>query len=132
MDIYSEEILDHYKHPHHAGVLDKPDFDSEDSNPLCGDKIRFSMKQDAQGHITDVAFQAQGCAISKASASLLTDHALGKSVEELGHMRPEDMLALLGIELTPARVKCALLGQAVMRKSILEKKFNLNTYEPTH
>lgn len=125
MDLYAEHILEHYKHPQHEGVLSAPDFEAEDSNPLCGDKIKFSMKQDAAGKITDVAFTSSGCAISKASASMLTEHVLGKQVDSLRHMNPEQMLEILGIELTPARVKCALLAQAVMRKSILEKTYHL-------
>lgn len=125
MDLYSEQILEHYKHPQHQGVLDPADYDAEDSNPLCGDKIRFTMKQDAAGKITDVAFTSSGCAISTAAASMLTEEVLGKEAEVLRNLKPEDMLDLLGIQLTPARVKCALLAQAVMRKSILEKKYNL-------
>lgn len=125
MDIYSEEILEHYKHPQHEGTLESPDFEAEDSNPLCGDKIKFAMKQGADGKIADVAFTAAGCAISKASASMLTEKVIGQDAEALRHMTPEHMLEILGIELTPARVKCALLAQAVMRKSILEKKYNL-------
>lgn len=125
MDLYSEQILEHYKHPQHQGVIEGADFDAEDSNPLCGDKIRFTMKQDASGKITDVAFTSSGCAISTAAASMLTEEVLGKEAEALAQMKPEDMLDLLGIQLTPARVKCALLAQAVMRKSILEKKYHL-------
>lgn len=125
MDIYSEEILEHYKHPQHEGTLESPDFEAEDSNPLCGDKIKFAMKQRADGKISDVAFTAAGCAISKASASMLTEYVMEKKVERLQHMNPQEMLDLLGLTLTPARVKCALLAQAVMRKSILEKKYNL-------
>lgn len=125
MDLYSEQILEHYKHPQHEGVLEAPDFEAEDSNPLCGDKIKFAMKQDAAGKITHVAFTSSGCAISKASASMLTEQVLGKESKALRHMTPEQMLDILGIVLTPARVKCALLAQAVMRKSILEKTYHL-------
>lgn len=125
MDIYAEHILEHYKHPQHQGELAAPDFQAEDSNPLCGDKIKFAMKVGADGNIVDVAFTSSGCAISTAAASMLTEEVLGKNPETLAQMKPEQMLELLGIELTPARVKCALLGQAVMRKSILEKKYNL-------
>lgn len=125
MDLYSEQILEHYKHPQHRGVVESPDYDAEDSNPLCGDKIRFTMKQDASGKITDVGFTSSGCAISTAAASMLTEYVMEKNVERLQHMNPQEMLDLLGLKLTPARVQCALLAQAVMRKSILEKKYHL-------
>lgn len=125
MDIYAEHILEHYKHPQHQGTLTAPDFSAEDSNPLCGDKIRFEMKLGADGKVTEVGFTNAGCAISTAAASMLTEEVIGKDPEELSQYSPERMLELMEIELTPARVKCALLAQAVMKKSILEKKYNL-------
>lgn len=125
MDMYSEHILEAYKNPMHEGRLEQPDFSAEDANPLCGDKVRFEMNLDDSGRVQDVGFVSAGCAISKASASLLADSLIGKTIPELEAITPEVIYDLLGVPLSPARVKCALLGQVVMRKSIVEKKYKL-------
>jgi nitrogen fixation protein NifU and related proteins len=120
-DMYREIILEHYKHPHNAGTLERPDVSHEDSNPLCGDRIRIDL-QIADGIITDVRFQGRGCAISQASASLLTDEIKGKPVEAVRSFSKDDMLDLIGIPLdkNPVRIKCALLGLKTLKIGVYE------------
>lgn len=117
-DMYREVILDHYKNPHNHGTLEQPDFSFEDDNPLCGDRIRIDVQVGADNKVTAVAFSGQGCAISQASASLLTDHIMGKSLEEVKQITKEDILDLLGIELGPVRLKCALLSLKVLKAGV--------------
>ncbi len=108
-DLYRDYILEHYRHPHNFGTLDAPTAKYEGANPLCGDRITmFLGVQD--GVVKEVAFTGRGCAISQASASLLTDEIKGKPVEEVEKMTPEDVLDLIGVEISPARLKCALLS----------------------
>jgi nitrogen fixation NifU-like protein len=114
-DLYREVILDHYKNPRHRGTLDPHDFSYEDENPLCGDKLRIDVRLDEQQRVADVAFSGRGCAISQAAASLLTDSILGKSLEEIKQLSKDDILDLLGIELGPVRLKCALLSLKVLK-----------------
>jgi len=108
-DLYRDYILEHYRRPHNFGVLDAPDLRWEGANPLCGDRITL-MIDVRDGVVADVAFTGRGCAISQASASLLTDEMRGKPLEELDKLTPDDVLDLLGIEVSPARLKCALLS----------------------
>jgi nitrogen fixation NifU-like protein len=114
-DLYREVILDHYKNPRHRGTLDPHDFSYEDENPLCGDKLRIDVRLDEQQRVADVAFSGRGCAISQASASLLTEAILGKSLAEIKALAKDDILDLLGIELGPVRLKCALLSLKVLK-----------------
>lgn len=115
-DLYREVILDHYKNPRHHGQLDPHDFTYEDENPLCGDKLRIDVKLDETGQrVADVAFTGRGCAISQASASLLTEAILGKTLDEVKALAKDDILDLLGIELGPVRLKCALLSLKVLK-----------------
>ena len=118
-DMYREVILDHYKHPHNAGTLEHPDVSHEDNNPLCGDRIRIDL-QIADGIVTDVRFQGRGCAISQASASLLTDEIIGKPVQEVAAFGRDDMLDLIGIPLdkNPVRIKCALLALKTLKTGV--------------
>jgi nitrogen fixation NifU-like protein len=108
-DLYRDYILEHYRHPHNFGVLETPTSKYEGANPLCGDRITM-MLGIADGVVKEVAFTGRGCAISQASASLLTDEIKGKTVEEVEKMTPEDVLDLIGVEISPARLKCALLS----------------------
>ncbi len=108
-DLYRDYILDHYRRPHNFGVLEGPTASYEGSNPLCGDRITM-MLGIADGVVREVAFTGRGCAISQASASLLTDEIKGKTVAEVEKMTPDDVLELLGVEISPARLKCALLS----------------------
>ena len=115
-DFYREEILEHYTNPHHYGTLQDPDISHEESNPLCGDRIRFDIELDEEGNrIADVRFSCVGCAISKASASMLSDLIVGKSLEEVKGLDKEELLEELGIDLGPVRLKCALLPLKVVK-----------------
>jgi nitrogen fixation NifU-like protein len=109
MDMYQEEILEHYRHPHNRGTIAHADRIQKERNPVCGDELTFYLTI-ADGKITDVKFEGQGCAISQASASMLTDEIIGKPVEVVKSMQKEAVLDLLGIELGPTRLKCALLS----------------------
>jgi nitrogen fixation NifU-like protein len=114
-DMYREVILDHYKNPRNKGVLDPHDFSYEDENPLCGDKLRIDVRLDDEHRIREVAFSGRGCAISQASASMLTEAIVGKTVDEVKQMSKDDILDMLGIELGPVRLKCALLSLKVLK-----------------
>jgi len=126
MDLYGEIILDHFQHPHHHGRLDHATLSGRDSNPLCGDQIQLDIMANAEGTITDVGFAGQGCAISQASASMLTDELIGKSLFEAAQMSNEDIFQLLGVPISPARVKCALLGLATLKKTITLDKLRMS------
>jgi len=116
-DLYRELILDHYQHPHNHGEIPDADISYEDSNPLCGDKIRIDIK--LNGNIVEqVRFNGKGCAISQASASMLTDELVGKSLDEIKKMDKDFVTNLLGIPLGPARIKCALLPLKVIKAGI--------------
>ena len=115
-DFYREEILEHYTHPHHYGTLEEPDISHEENNPLCGDRIRFDIQLDQDGEtVKDVRFSGVGCAISKASASMLSDLLIGQTLDEIKALTNEDMLDELGIDLGPVRLKCALLPLKVVK-----------------
>ena len=114
-DLYRENILDHYQNPRNYGTLNDPDISYEDDNPLCGDVIRIDIKLDDENRISQVAFSGEGCAISQASASMLTEEVLGKSLDEVKQMGKDDILEMLGIQLGPVRLKCALLSLKVLK-----------------
>jgi len=125
MDLYGEIILDHFKNPHHHGRLEHANLSARDSNPLCGDQIQLDIIADKDGVITDVGFTGQGCAISQASASMLTDELMGKTLFEAAQMRNEDVYEMLGVPLTTARVKCALLSLVTLKKAITLDKLQM-------
>lgn len=114
-DMYREVILDHYKNPRRQGTLDPADISYEDDNPLCGDRIRIDLQIDSEDRIIDAAFSGQGCAISQASASMLMEEIVGKSLSDVKELSKEYILDLLGIELGPVRLKCALLSLKVLK-----------------
>jgi nitrogen fixation NifU-like protein len=115
-DFYREEILEHYTHPHNYGTLEQADITHQESNPLCGDQIRFDIQLDDDGEtVKDVRFSAVGCAISKASASMLSDLLIGQTMDEIKAMTKEDVIDELGIDLGPVRLKCALLPLKVVK-----------------
>jgi nitrogen fixation NifU-like protein len=120
-DLYRDEILEHYRQPHNFGTLDAPDAVYEGHNPLCGDRITMMLHVDAEGNVAEVAFSGRGCAISQASASLLTDEVKGRPVAEVEAMKNQDILDLLGIEISPARLKCALLSLDTMQHALGER-----------
>lgn len=117
-DLYRELIIEHYKNPDHRGTLDPHDISFEDENPLCGDHIRIDLRVDENGIITDAAFDGHGCAISQSSADLLLDSIIGKPVEEVKGMDKQTVLDLLGIELGPVRLKCALLPLKILKAGV--------------
>ncbi len=117
MDLYREEILDHYKHPHHFGELAQPDLKFHDSNPFCGDEITLELKVE-NDTVVDAAFTGHGCAISRATASMMADEVIGKSLAELRGWQKEQVLDLLGIEVGPVRMKCALLSLKALKAAV--------------
>lgn len=118
-DIYREQILEHSKHPHNFGTLEAPSVSHEEHNPLCGDRVRIDLAI-ADGVITDVRFNGRGCAISQASASLLTDELRGMSVDAAKAYSKDDLLELIGIPLgkNPVRLKCALLSLKTLKAGL--------------
>jgi nitrogen fixation NifU-like protein len=117
--LYAEDILDHYKHPRNFGQLDHPDIHVEANNPLCGDRLAMDLKV-KDGVVEDVAFSGQGCAISQASASMLTEEIVGKPLEELADTTRDDILDMLGVEVSYARMKCATLSLGLLRLALAE------------
>jgi nitrogen fixation NifU-like protein len=114
-DLYREIIIERYKTPQFRGKLDPHDISFEDDNPLCGDHIRVDLRLDANNTVTEAAFSGQGCAISQASADLLMESVIGKHLDEVKALNRDDLLDLLGIELGPVRLKCALLSLKVLK-----------------
>jgi nitrogen fixation protein NifU and related proteins len=114
VDFYQEAILDHYQNPRHWGAVPDADIDHEENNPLCGDRLRLTMKVE-DGKIVDLGWEGAGCAISQAAASMLGETLIGKTLEEAQAITKQDILDLLGIELGPVRLKCALLSLKVMK-----------------
>lgn len=117
-DLYRELIIDRYKNPQFRGTLDPHDIAFEDDNPLCGDHIRVELRVDRNGKVTDAVFDGHGCAISQASADLLMESVVGKNIEEVKMIGKEDLLDMLGLELGPVRMKCALLSLKVLKAGV--------------
>ena len=114
-DLYRELIIERYKAPMYRGELDPQDITFEDDNPLCGDHIRIDLRLDDGNVVTEAAFSGKGCAISQASADLLVESIIGKNLEEIKALNRDDVLEMLGIELGPVRLKCALLSLKVLK-----------------
>lgn len=115
--MYQEELMDHYQHPRHRGILTGSDFDSGQFNPSCGDAV--SMQGNIrEGVIKEIAFEGKGCVISQATASMLAEYAVGKPVEKLLQLNTDDMLQLIKIPLGPTRLKCALLALHALKEGI--------------
>lgn len=117
-DLYREQILEHHRRPHNQGTLSAPSVSLEGRNPNCGDVINLQLQVSDAGVITDVAFLGKGCAISQAGTSLITDELRGKSLEEVLSLGSPFVMELLGVEVGPARVHCALLGLETTQKAI--------------
>jgi len=117
-DLYREIIIDRYKDPLYRGELDPNDITFEDDNPLCGDHIRIDIRLNGDNKVEEAVFNGHGCAISQASADLLLESIQGKSLEEVKALSKDDVLDLLGIELGPVRLKCALLSLKVLKAGV--------------
>jgi nitrogen fixation NifU-like protein len=117
-DFYRVLIVERYKNPAYKGKLDPNDFTYEDENPLCGDQIRVDLRVDTNNIITEAMFSGHGCAISQASADLLMETVIGRPLDEVKNMTKETVLDLLGIELGPVRLKCALLSLKVLKAGL--------------
>ncbi len=114
LDIYAEEMISHYEHPHNKGKLEKPDIMLHENNPVCGDEMTVYCRIE-NGILKEVSFDGEGCAISVGTASMLTDFAKGKSLEEIERMDFNTIKELIGIDPGPARVKCATLALKTLK-----------------
>lgn len=117
-DFYRENILDHYRNPRNAGTLDDATHSHQENNPLCGDVIQIDLHVNENNIIDEVAFKGRGCAISQASASMLTEMIKGKTVDEAKAVGKEEILEALGIQIGPTRLKCALLSLKVLKAGV--------------
>jgi nitrogen fixation protein NifU and related proteins len=117
-DLYRELIIDRYKNPQYRGHLDPHQIAFEDENPLCGDHIHVELQVDDSGLVTAAAFEGHGCAISQASADLLMESVVGKNIEEIKQLTKDFVLEMLGIDLGPVRLKCALLSLKVVKAGV--------------
>ena len=117
-DLYREIIIERYKNPQFRGELEPHDLSYEDENPLCGDHIRVDLRVDEENKVKEAAFSGHGCAISQASADLLLESVIGKSLDEVKQLNKQDVLDNLGIDLGPVRLKCALLPLKVLKASV--------------
>lgn len=117
-DLYREVIIEHYKNPSYRGRLDPHDIQFADNNPLCGDHIEITLRTDPQGKVSDARFTGHGCAISQASADLLMESIIGKPVDDVKQLNRQDILDMLGIDLGPVRLKCALLSLKVLKAGV--------------
>lgn len=116
--LYREVIIDHFKNPGYKGELNPHDITFEDENPLCGDHLRIDLRVDENNRITEAGFSGHGCAISQASADILLESIIGKSIDEVKKLTKKDLLDLLGIELGPVRLKCALLSLKILKAGV--------------
>ena len=117
--LYRDYILDHYKNPRNFGTLEPHDLEHHDHNPLCGDELGVHLITDEAGTITDLRFHGQGCAISQAAASIISDELKGKTVSEVAALDRSFIAEELGLELSPTRLKCGLLGLKVVQGALL-------------
>ena len=117
-DFYRDYILDHYRNPRNFGTLEAADVQAEDLNPLCGDQIKMQLKLD-DGVVSDVRFSGRGCAISQASASMLTERVKGMKLSDIAKLSKDAVLEDVGIGISPTRMKCAMLGLRVLKSAAI-------------
>ena len=115
--MYKENIIDHYKNPHNHGTIENADIKFTENNPLCGDVITVTLKVNDH-KVDDIKFMGQGCAISTAATSMLTEEIKGKQIEEVKKVSRDDVVEMLGIEIGPVRTKCAVLGLVAVKEGI--------------
>jgi nitrogen fixation NifU-like protein len=121
--MYRENILDHYKNPRNYGSMEEPDATAKGQNPLCGDEVTISLKFGDDGEtIEDIRFEGRGCAISQAATSMLTDIVKGKTAAQVAALPKEELQEEIGIQLTPIRLKCAILGLGVLKVALHESR----------
>ncbi|MEO6835770.1 MAG: Fe-S cluster assembly sulfur transfer protein SufU [Candidatus Tumulicola sp.] len=118
-DFYRDYVLDHYRNPRNFGHLDRPDVQADDLNPLCGDTIHMELNVDGGGVVRDVRFSGKGCAISQASASMLTESIKGMTLEDVAKLSKDVVLENVGIGISPTRMKCAMLGLRVLKSAAI-------------
>jgi nitrogen fixation protein NifU and related proteins len=123
MEMYTENILDHYENPRNFGHLPAPEARAHDANPLCGDAFDIELKF-VKDKVSEVAFSGHGCAISTASASMLTEKIIGMSIKDIERLESKDVLEMLGIELSHVRIKCAMLPLKVIKLGVIEYRKN--------
>lgn len=116
-NIYQEELMFHYKNPSNTGKLEDPTVETTANNPFCGDKLNMQMHID-KGIVKDIKFEADACAVAVAASSMLTEHIKGKGVEEIKKFSKEQLLDLIGVQLTTSRVKCAVLPLEAVQKLV--------------
>lgn len=117
MNIYQENILDHYQHPRHFGALPAPVVSHPIKNPLCGDELQLYVSNNSSNELT-IRFEGSGCAISVAAASILLEETNGQSLDQVRAFADQDMQEALGVPLSPARLKCGLLALSGLREAI--------------
>jgi len=117
--LYAEEILDHYKHPRNFGQIDHPDIHVEANNPLCGDRLSMDLVV-KDGKVDDVRFSGRGCTISQAAASMLTERMIGEPLDQLASTTRDDILEMLGVQVSYGRMKCATLSLGLLRLALAE------------
>ena len=117
MDLYAEEIISHYEHPHNKGRMDNASVSLHRDNPTCGDEMTIYLSVDKAGKVNDVKFEGSGCAISMASASMMTDFVKGKTLDEIEKLGVKELVELIGIDPGPARLKCATLSLRAIKEA---------------
>lgn len=118
--MYMENILEHYKNPQNKGKVSNPDIQNKEKNPACGDEIEITATVNERKEVQDIKSDGHGCAISQAAISMLTEELKGKPIAEIMKMKKEDVLVLLGVDIAPMRIKCAMLGLRVLQRGILK------------
>ncbi|HAT68639.1 MAG TPA: Fe-S cluster protein [Candidatus Yonathbacteria bacterium] len=125
-ELYKENLLDHNAHPHNKRVIEVPHVEAEARNASCGDRGVLMIAFNEGEHVIDAAFQGEGCAVSQAGLSMLTDKIKGMNAEELKLLSPGDIYTMLGVQISPGRVNCALLGyealEKILKKPLREKE----------